>query len=226
VLGDYAVDTLGAKGIAVIDDRSAYGKGLADEFQAAAEAAGATILTREFTDIAKTDFTAILTKIKGLNPDVIFYGGMDSQAGPMMKQISNLGIKAIYLSGDGTQTKQFLVLAGDEGNGVYASSPGLPLDQMAGGPGFREKFKQTYHEDIQIYAPYAYDATNVMIDAMVRADSVDPAVYLPSLKSTDYQGVTGRIRFDERGDLQGGSISLYRVSDGEWEYIETVGGGS
>ncbi len=226
VLGDYAVDTLGAKGIAVIDDRSAYGKGLADEFQAAAEAAGATILTREFTDIAKTDFTAILTKIKGLNPDVIFYGGMDSQAGPMMKQISNLGIKAIYLSGDGTQTKQFLVLAGDEGNGVYASSPGLPLDQMAGGPGFREKFKQTYHEDIQIYAPYAYDATNVMIDAMVRADSVDPGVYLPSLKSTDYQGVTGRIRFDERGDLQGGSISLYRVSDGEWEYIETVGGGS
>lgn len=224
VLGDYAVKTLGAMGIAIIDDRSAYGKGLADEFESAIKDAGGKILTREFTDITKTDFTAILTKIKGLNPDLIFYGGMDSQAGPMMKQIKNLGLTSLFLAGDGVQTTQFMVLAGAEGEGAYASSPGLPLDQMAGGKEFREKFKQIYREDIQLYAPYAYDATFVMINAMMRANSTDPAIYLPFLRNTDFPGVTGRIRFDERGDLRGGSISLYQVVQGKWQYVETIGG--
>ena len=225
VLGDFAVKTLGAKSIAIIDDRSAYGKGLADEFESAVKQAGGAIMTREFTDKTKTDFTAILTTIKGLNPDLIFYGGMDAQAGPMMKQIKNLGVTANFLGGDGIQTRQFTVLSGAEGEGVYASSPGLPLEQMAGGSEFRDKYKQVYREDIQLYAPYAYDATSVMIDAMKRANSVDPATYSPLLRGADFLGVTGRIRFDERGDLKGGSISLYRVTNGVWKYIETFGGG-
>ena len=225
VLGDFAVKTLGAKSIAIIDDRSAYGKGLADEFESAVKQAGGAIMTREFTDKTKIDLTAILTTIKGLNPDLIFYGGMDAQAGPMMKQIKNLGVTANFLGGDGIQTRQFTVLSGAEGEGVYASSPGLPLEQMAGGSEFRDKYKQVYREDIQLYAPYAYDATSVMIDAMKRANSVDPATYSPLLRGADFLGVTGRIRFDERGDLKGGSISLYRVTNGVWKYIETFGGG-
>ena len=225
VLGDFAVKTLGAKSIAIIDDRSAYGKGLADEFESAVKQAGGAIMTREFTDKTKIDFTAILTTIKGLNPDLIFYGGMDAQAGPMMKQIKNLGVTDNFLGGDGIQTRQFTVLSGAEGEGVYASSPGLPLEQMAGGSEFRDKYKQVYREDIQLYAPYAYDATSVMIDAMKRANSVDPATYSPLLRGADFLGVTGRIRFDERGDLKGGSISLYRVTNGVWKYIETFGGG-
>ena len=225
VLGDFAVKTLGAKSIAIIDDRSAYGKGLADEFESAVKQAGGAIMTREFTDKTKIDFTAILTTIKGLNPDLIFYGGMDAQAGPMMKQIKNLGVTANFLGGDGIQTRQFTVLSGAEGEGVYASSPGLPLEQMAGGSEFRDKYKQVYREDIQLYAPYAYDATSVMIDAMKRANSVDPATYSPLLRGADFLGVTGRIRFDERGYLKGGSISLYRVTNGVWKYIETFGGG-
>ena len=225
VLGDFAVKTLGAKSIAIIDDRSAYGKGLADEFESAVKQAGGAIMTREFTDKTKIDFTAILTTIKGLNPDLIFYCGMDAQAGPMMKQIKNLGVTANFLGGDGIQTRQFTVLSGAEGEGVYASSPGLPLEQMAGGSEFRDKYKQVYREDIQLYAPYAYDATSVMIDAMKRANSVDPATYSPLLRGADFLGVTGRIRFDERGDLKGGSISLYRVTNGVWKYIETFGGG-
>ncbi|MDA1332387.1 MAG: branched-chain amino acid ABC transporter substrate-binding protein [Proteobacteria bacterium] len=225
VLGDYAVKALGAKSVAIIDDRSAYGKGLADEFESAVKQAGGKVMTREFTDTTKIDFTAILTKIKGLKPDLIFYGGMDAQAGPMMKQIKNLGVTATFLGGDGMQTTQFTALSGAEGEGAYASSPGLPLDQMAGGAEFREKYEQIHREAIQLYAPYAYDATSVIIDAMKRANSVDPATYLPFLRSTDLSGVTGRIRFDERGDLKGGSISLYQVTNGKWKYIETFGGG-
>jgi branched-chain amino acid transport system substrate-binding protein len=226
VLGDYAVNKLGAKSIAVIDDRSSYGKGLADEFEAAAKAAGAKIVTREFTDVSKTDFTAILTRIKGMNPDLVFYGGMDSQSGPMMKQVKNLGLKAAYLTGDGGQTAQFLTLAGTEGEGAYASSPGVPLENMPGGQAFTERYTKRFNQQIQLYAPYAFDAMNTMLAAMKAADSVDPKVYLPALAAIQYQGVTGNVAFDEKGDIKGGSISLYQVKDGKWSYLETVGGGS
>lgn len=224
VLGEFAVNNLGAKTIAIIDDRSAYGQGLADEFEKAAVAAGATIVTREFTDTTKTDFTAILTSIKGKSPDLIFYGGMDAQAGPMMKQVQNLGLTAKYLSGDGTQTAEFLKLAGEAAEGIYASSPGVPLDKMPQGPAFAEKYKAKFNQDIQLYAPYAYDAANVLLAAMKKANSSDPAKYLPELAGIQYEGVTGNIGFDEKGDIKGGSISLYQVKDGKWEYIETIGG--
>jgi branched-chain amino acid transport system substrate-binding protein len=226
VLGDFAVKKLNAKRIAVIDDRSAYGKGLADQFEIAAKKVGAEVITREFTDMTKTDFTAILTRIKGMNPDLVFCGCLDSQTGPMMKQFRNLGLTAIFLSGDGSQTKQFLTLAGDSAEGAYASSPGVPLDKMPGGPAFTEKYKDTFKQEIQLYAPYAYDAANTLIAAIQQADSTDPKVYLPVLASIQHEGVSGNVRFDEKGDIRGGSISLYKVANGQWEYIETVGGGS
>ena len=224
VLGEFAANKLGAKKIAIIDDRSAYGQGLADEFEKAATAAGATILTREFTDTTKTDFTAILTSIKGKNPDLIFYGGMDAQAGPMMRQIQNLGLSAKYLAGDGVQTGEFLKLAADAANGAYASSPGVPLANMPQGPAFAQKYKAKYNQDIQLYAPYAFDAMNVIIEAMKKSGSTDPVKYLPELAKIQYQGVTGNITFDEKGDIKGGGISLYQVKDGKWNYIETIGG--
>ena len=226
VLGEYAVNTLNAKKIAVIDDRSAYGKGLADQFEFAVKGAGGELITREFTDTTKTDFTAILTRIKGMSPDLLFYSGMDSQSGPMMKQIKNLGLSVSFLSGDGTQTKQFLTLAGAEGEGAYASSPGVPLASMPDGPAFTEKYTKAFNQEIQLYAPYAYDATNTLIAAMIEADSFDSEVYLPVLAKIQYQGVSSHVQFDEKGDIKGGGISLYKVTNGKWEYIETVGGGS
>lgn len=222
ILGQYAVEKLGAKSIAVIDDKTAYGAGLADEFVAAAQAAGATIVTREYTNDKATDFTAILTKIKGKKPDLIFYGGMDTQAGPMMKQVKTLGIAATVLAGDGCRTPEFIKLGGVATEGAIASTPGVPLEQMPGGAAFAQKFTAKYGE-MQLYAPYAYDAFNVMLSAMRAADSTDPGKYLPALAAIEYDGVTARIAFDEYGDLKGGAVSMYRVKDGKWEFIETLG---
>jgi branched-chain amino acid transport system substrate-binding protein len=217
------VKKLAAKKIAVIDDRSAYGKGLADEFENAAKAAGAELLPREFTDTTKVDFAAILTNIKGKNPDLIFYGGMDTQSGPMQKQIKSLGIKAKFLAGDGSQTGKFVELAGAEGEGAYASSPGVPLDKMPQGKAFATKYKAKFNTEIQLYAPYAYDAANAMIAAMKQADSTDPKKYLPALAAISHDGVAGKVSFDAKGDIKGGSISLYVVKGGKWEHLETVG---
>lgn len=225
VLSDFAVNKLNARRIAVIDDRSAYGKGLVDAFTTAATAAGGEVIAREFTDVTSTDFTAMLNRIKGMNPELVFCGCLDSQTGPMLKQFKNLGLTAIFLSGDGSRTRQFVTLAGDAAEGVYASSPGVPLDKMQGGAEFAAMYKSTFNQEIQLYAPYAFDAANTLIAAIRQADSTDPAVYLRILADIEHIGVSGNIRFDEKGDVRRGHISLYKVVKGQWQYIETVGSG-
>lgn len=220
-LGEFAVSKMGAKKIAIIDDRTAYGQGLADQFEKAARAVGGEVVAREFTNDRATDFSAILTSIKGKTPDLIFFGGMDPQGGPMAKQMKSLGLTAKLLGGDGLQNVNFVKLAGSDAEGVVASSPGLPIDSMPGGPEFRKRFEAKYGV-IQVYAPYAYDAVYALVDAMKRADSADPAKVLAELPKTDLQGVSGPVKFDAKGDTTGGAVTLYEVKGGAWQVLETV----
>lgn len=217
-LGRYAVQKLNAKTIAVVDDRTAYGQGVADEFEKAAKAAGATIVGREFTTDKATDFTAILTTIKGKKPDVIFFGGMDAVAGPMVKQMKALGLNAKFMGGDGICTGELFKLSGDTiaDNQVYcAEAGGVEGPQEKVLADFKAKFKKRFNADVQIYAPYVYDAVNVMVAAMVKANSSDPAKYLPVLaKTADYKGVTGNIGFDEKGDIKNGALTLHSYKGG------------
>lgn len=221
VLGNYAATKMGAKKIAVIDDRTAYGQGLADQFEKTAKAAGAQVVVREYTSDKANDFTAILTSIKGKQPDVVFFGGMYPQGAPMAKQMKRLGLKAKLLGGDGVQTTEFVGIAGADGEGVIASSPGLPIDTMPGGKDFISKYTAKYGA-IQLYAPYAYDAAWAMINAMKVANSVEPQTYLPALGQVNFTGVTGQISFDAKGDLKGGPVTLYELKGGKWTVLETI----
>ncbi len=223
VLGDYATKKWGAKKVVLIDDRTAYGQGLADEVEKAVKASGGEITAREFTTDKAQDFNAILTSAKGKSPDLIFFGGMDPQAGPMVRQLKGLGMSAKYLGGDGIYSPKFIDLAGKAAEGSKASSPGLPLEKMPGGIAFKQKYEAKYGQ-IQLYEPFAYDATNVLIDAMKRAGSTDPVKYLVEMSKTNYTGVIGAISFDEKGDIKDGPVSVYEVKDGKWVAIETIGG--
>lgn len=223
VAGKFAVDKLAAAKVAIIDDRTAYGQGLADEFEKAVKAAGGEIVKREFTNDKATDFTAILTNIKAAKPDLIYYGGADAQAGPMVKQLKQLGIDSKFMGGEMVKSPTFLQLAGDAAEGAIASLAGVPLAQMPGGPGYAERYKAKFGAEVEIYSPYAYDATQVMIAAMKKADSVVPATYLPVLAGIEFTGITsGHIAYDEKGDLKSGGITLYQVKGGDWTVMETV----
>ena len=224
-LGEFAAKQ-GVKTVAIVDDRTAYGQGLADEFKKAAEAAGIKVVATEYTNDKATDFKAILTKIKSKKPDLVFYGGMDAQGGPMAKQMKELGIKARFLGGDGVCTPEFMKLGGEATEGNFCSLPGMPLEKLAKGPEFKDKFNKKFGTEIQLYAPYVYDAVMVMADSMKRANSVEPATYLAEVGKSNYDGVTARIGFDEFGDLKGGAISVYRYKAGQLEYVETLGGGA
>ncbi len=218
-LGKYAVQTLKGKSIAVIDDRTAYGQGVAEEFIKAAEAAGAKIVAKEFTTDKATDFNAILTTIKGKKPDVVFFGGMDAVAGPMLKQMKSLGIKSKYMGGDGICTTELIKLAGDalgEEQVFCAEAGGVEGEGKAGMEAFKAQYTAKFNTDVKLYAPYVYDAVKVMVAAMVKANSSDPVKYLPVLAATaDYKGVTGPIGFDEKGDIKNGALTLLTYKGGQ-----------
>jgi len=218
-LGKYAVGTLKGKAIAVVDDRTAYGQVLAVEFVKAVEAAGGKVVAKEFTTDKATDFNSILTTIKGKKPDVVFFGGMDAVAGPMLKQMKSLGIKAKFMGGDGICSTELIKLAGDAAGDdqvFCAEAGGVEGEAKVGMDEFKAKFKTKFNADVQVYAPYVYDSVKIMVAAMVAANSSDPAKYLPVLAATkDFKGVTGPITFDEKGDIKNGALTLKTIKGGQ-----------
>ncbi len=225
-LGRYAVNELKGKSIAVIDDRTAYGQGVAEEFEKAVKAAGGNLVAHEFTTDKATDFMPILTTLKGKKPDIIFFGGMDAVGGPMMKQMKSLGIKAKFMGGDGICTNEMIKLAGDamaDGQVVCAEAGGVDGALKKGMDDFSAKFKKRFNDDVKLYSPYVYDAVYVMVDAMQRAKSTEPAKYLPELAKTNgYKGVTGTISFDAKGDIKNGALTLYTFKAGKRDQIAVV----
>jgi branched-chain amino acid transport system substrate-binding protein len=213
-----AADTLKLKKVAIIDDRSAYGQGVAEVFKKTATSKGIQIVDEQYTTDKATDFMAILTSIKSKQPDGIFYGGMDPQAGPMLRQMEQLGMgKVKYFGGDGICTAKIAELSGGAktlGN-VICAEGGSSLDKMPGGKAWKARYDKKYPGQFQVYSPYTYDSTMVLANAMQKAGSADPKVYLPFLKQTDYQGVTAKIAFDETGELKNPSITLYKYVDGK-----------
>jgi len=228
-LGKYAVKELKGKSIAVIDDRTAYGQGVADEFEKGVKEAGGKTVAREFTNDKATDFTAILTSIKAKKPDVVFFGGMDAVAGPMLRQMKQLGIDAKFVGGDGICSGELPKLAAGsmaDGQVICAEAGGIDdkdAAAMKGMADFRAKFKTKFNADVQIYSPYVYDALNLMVAAMVKAGSAEPAKYLPVLAKTEgYKGVTGTISFDNKGDIKNGALTMHSYKDGKQTNIGIV----
>ncbi|PUA17080.1 branched-chain amino acid ABC transporter substrate-binding protein [Glaciimonas sp. PCH181] len=216
-LGKYAVSTLKAKNIAVIDDRTAYGQGVAEEFTKSAKKNGATIVATQFTTDKATDFNAILTSIKAKKPDLVFFGGMDAVGGPMLRQMNQLGINAKFMGGDGLCTTELAKLAGDglkDDDVVCAEAGGVPDAGKKTLEDFKVAYKQKFNQDVVIYAPYVYDALMTMVQAMQEAKSTNPKKYLPFLAKISHKGVTGNIAFDPKGDIKDGSLTLYTYKKG------------
>jgi branched-chain amino acid transport system substrate-binding protein len=220
-MGNYIVGKLKFKNVAIIDDRSAFGQGLADVVAKTVASAGGTVTGREFTNTTAADFKAILTNIKGQKAQAVFYGGVNAQAGPLRKQMRELGITA-PLFGSSISSEEFIQFAGkDAAEGTYSADSGQALEKMPGGPAFKQAFKAKYG-DVVMYAPYGYDAANVLINAMKAANSTDPAKVLAEVRKVNFKGVTGPIAFDEKGDLRSAAVTFFQVKNGKWEPLETL----
>ncbi|WP_454806420.1 branched-chain amino acid ABC transporter substrate-binding protein [Paraburkholderia fungorum] len=221
-LANYATKVLGAKRIAIVDDSTVYGKGLADEFAKTVQASGAKVVAREATNDRATEFQAVLRKIRRVQPDVIMFGGMDATGGPFAKQAAALGIRAKILGGDGVCTDKVGELAGTAVQNLVCSEAGIALSKMDKGADFEKKYVDRFHTPVQIYAPFTYDAVYVIVDAMKRANSIEAPKVLAAMPSTDYNGVIGHIAFDDKGDLKEGAITLYDFKDGKKAVLDVV----
>ncbi|APW46039.1 branched-chain amino acid ABC transporter substrate-binding protein [Rhodoferax antarcticus] len=215
-LAYFAHDALKVKTVAVIDDRTAYGQGLADVFKATAEQKGIQVVAMEFTNDKATDFNAILTAIKSKKPDAIFYGGLDAQAGPMLRQMEQLGLTTVkYFGGDAMCTEKLVELSSKANTvrNVTCATGGASVQKMQGGADWKKRYDARFPGQFQIYSPYAYDAAFVLVDAMKRADSVDPQVYVPFIVKTQFKGITANIAFTPKGELTTPAITLYTYKD-------------
>ena len=221
MLGNYIATEMKAKTLAIIDDRTAYGQGLADVVEKVAKEKGVKVVAREFTNEKATDFNAILTKIRAAKPDVVMFGGMDSVAGPMAKQMKQLGIKAALVGGDGACSPEYIKLAGDAANALTCSMAGEAVEKLAKGEDFKQRYKAKFNQEVQVYSPYSYDAVFVIADAIKRAGKADRAAVTAAMPATNYTGLTGTISFDDKGDIKNGAISMFKVKDGKLEYIST-----
>jgi branched-chain amino acid transport system substrate-binding protein len=224
-LAFYAADTLKLKKIAVIDDRTAYGQGVAEVFSKVAKTKGIEIVDQQFTTDKATDFMAILTAIKSKKPDAIFYGGMDAQAGAMLRQMDQLGMSAVkYFGGDGICTTEIIKIAAGAKSldGVVCAEGGSSMAKMPGGTAWKAKYDAKYPGQFQIYSPYTYDATFVLVDAMKRANSTDPKVYTPKLVETNFKGVTANIAFEPTGEMKNPSMTLSTYTDGKKDCAELI----
>src|SRR5476649_1857934 len=221
-LADYAKKTLGAKSVAIVDDATAYGQGLANEFEKQAKADGLTVLSHDATNDKAVYFRSILTKIKGEHPDIIMYGGMDATGGPFAKQAQQLAIASRVLGGDGLCADSLAKLAGDAADNVVCSIAGMPLQEMPNGPAFEQRYEARFHQHVQLNAPFAYDAVYIIVDAMKRANSTKAPDILAAMPSANFVGVLGRTQFDAHGDLKQGAISLYDYKRGKQTLLTVV----
>ncbi|MFJ1257374.1 branched-chain amino acid ABC transporter substrate-binding protein [Cupriavidus sp. CuC1] len=221
-LANFALKSLHAKTVAIVDDATAFGKGLADEFEKTVKHSGVNVVAREATNDKATDFKAILTKIKGKKPDVIMYGGMDATGGPFAKQAKELGISAKIVGGDGLCTDKMVELAGDGVSNIVCSEAGLALSKMEHGAEFAKRYQTRFNAPVQIYAPFTYDAVMVIVDAMKRANSTESAAILAAMPKTDYKGLIGNIAFDNKGDMKEGTITLYEYKDKKKVVLDVV----
>src|ERR671914_760146 len=195
--------------VAVIDDATAYGEGIANEGE-------------KGTD-KTTDWKAVLTKLRGRNPDAVFYGGMDATGGPLLKQGRELGIKAVFSFGDGACTDKMKELAGDAAEGLLCSQAGIP--PQAASKKFLDAYKKKFNADPILYSPFTYDAANLMIEAMKKANSTDPKKYLPELQKISFTGASGPISFDQKGDRKDAEITMFTMKGGKIEPIAVIKGG-
>jgi ABC-type branched-subunit amino acid transport system substrate-binding protein len=211
----YAARTLKVKRVGVIDDRTAFGQGIASEFARRARALGIEVAGHEFTNDKASDFAAILTALKSRRVDAIFFGGYAPQAAPMARQMRGLGISARLLGGDTLCSIEMAKLGGAAvGENVLCAQSGALLERLAGGPAFAARYKARFKTAPDVYAASFYDQTRFLAQAMAAANSLEPAAVGAALHAGSYQGVAGTYAYDGAGNMKQSAVTIYTFRNG------------
>jgi branched-chain amino acid transport system substrate-binding protein len=217
----YLKDKLKKETVVVLDDKTAYGQGLADEFAKAFQADGGKVLMREGINQGDKDFTALLTKIKSLNPQAIYFGGMYPEAGQMVKQMKALGMNKVdFVSGDGVEDPAFIKIAGADANGTYASNVGPAIEKIPGAKAFIDEYTKKFGMAPGPYALFGYDAALAVITALEKAPKPDRADVLKVMPTVSFEGLLGKTSFDSKGDTTNKVLTMFEVKNDRWQPVD------
>lgn len=224
---EFAVNTLGAKKVFVIHDKTAYGQAIADEFKKKAETLGAEVAGYEGITAGETDFSAVLNKVAGAKPDVVYFGGIYPEGSLLMKQMKEKGIGAKFIGPDGMDEAEVIKIAGAAAVGSYYTSPAADITMTPEGKEWAKRFKEKYGKDPGNWSAYGYDAMNVIFEGVKKAIETNGGKK-PSRKQVsdavrgikDFKGITSKITFDDKGDNKG--AKLYVAEFKEAKYPPTV----
>jgi branched-chain amino acid transport system substrate-binding protein len=213
----FAVNVLKAKKIAILHDKTTYGQGLAEEFR---KGLGdkAEVLISEGIGVGEKDYSPVVTKIKALNPDLVFFGGIYVEAGLLIKQFKAVGGTAPFIGGDGIMSEELAKIGGPATEGTYATF-GPDTKESPSAKGFNEKYRKKYGEP-GVYSVYAYDATNILLQAIQNAGTTDSKKVLPAIHAIDYNGALGHIQFDTRGDVKESPYVVWKVEGGKFRQVK------
>jgi ABC-type branched-subunit amino acid transport system substrate-binding protein len=214
-VASYAAKELKVKNVGVIDDRTAFGQGIAMEFKRQAQANGIKVAGHEYTTDKATDFAAILTALKAKRVDAVFFGGYAPQAAPMARQMKALGLNVPLLGGDTLCSPEMAKLGGAAvGENVRCAQAGAIVAKQPGGPAFINAYKARFKRDPDVYAPSFYDQTKFIAQAMKTANSIDAAKVGAAMHSISYQGVVGTYGYDPKGNLKKTTVTVYTFKNG------------
>lgn len=218
----FVYSTLGARRIAIVDDQTTYGKGLADEFEKKFKSLGGTVLRHDGITQGEKDFTPLLTEIKSVKPELVYYGGVYPELALLLKQSAKVGLKAKWMGGDGIFDVTLIKLAGKLSEGVYSTMLGVDPHSLPAARDFVSRYEARYGE-IGSFSAYAYDSANVLIDAIRRAGKKDREAVLKAVRATkDFPGILGTVNFDEKGDAIGKSVGIFQVKEGKFQFLKEV----
>ena len=214
----FAYKKLGKRRMTLLHDKSPYGQGLGEQFKKAFRELGGKIVSEDGVSVGDKDFKALLTKIKGdaSKPEGIYFGGLYTEAGLILKQMRELGLNDpfSFISGDGAKTSGIFDVAGDAAGGAYLSIVGVPVEELASAAAFIDRYKKRWTgsgEELKPFDHFGYEAAQVIFAAMERAGGPDRVKIIAELKRTKYTGVLGTTTFDDKGDTLNKIITMTRA---------------
>jgi branched-chain amino acid transport system substrate-binding protein len=228
VAGAKWAKSLGAKKVYILNDQELYGKGLADIFEATAKKEGLEVLGKEGINPKAPDYRALMNRIKGLNPDLIYFGGItQNNGGQLVKDMRNVGMtadKVKFMGPDGTFEKAIIEAAGKDAEGIYATFGGVPPKELTGdGKTWYESYKKKFNTEPEAYAAYGYESAKVVVNAINKACKNDRVAVRDAVLATkDFKGVLGTWSFDANGDTSLTTLSGNTVKNGKWEFVQAL----
>ncbi|WP_405953100.1 branched-chain amino acid ABC transporter substrate-binding protein [Streptomyces prunicolor] len=229
---DYAFNGLKKKKAFVVDDKQTYGAGLAGIFNSGFKKLGGTIAGTDHVNTGDTDFSSLVTKIKNSGADLLYYGGQYDESEKITKQLKAAGVKIPLFGGDGMYATTYIQTAGKAAEGDLATSVGVPVDTLPAAKAFVETYKaKGYKGDYGAYGGYSYDAASAIIKAVKAVkdanggklpDSNDlRSKVVDAVQKSDFEGITGKVTFDQYGDTGNKQLTVYQVTNGAWKAVKT-----